>query len=94
MYGLVHAGFLWSKQFSAELAARECEQCQADPCIFRRVLRLKVVVIIVVYVDDVLVVSETKRSKEQKKKIKIILFPNQGLRGARILSRMPHHAGS
>ena len=68
MYGLVHVGLLWSKQFSAELAARGCEQCQADPCIFRRVLRLKVVVIVVVYVDDVLVVSETKRDKEQKKK--------------------------
>ena len=64
----MHAGLLWSKQFSAELAAKGCEQFQADPCIFRRVLRLKVVVIIVVYVDDVLVVSETKRDKEQTKK--------------------------
>ena len=28
MYGLVHAGLLWSKTFSAELAARRFEQCQ------------------------------------------------------------------
>ena len=36
-----------------------------DPCVFRRVLRGKVVVIIVVYVDDQLVASETKRDEEQ-----------------------------
>ena len=65
MYGLVHAGLLWSKTFSAELAAKGFEHCQADPCAFRRVLRGKVVVIIVVYVDDPLVASETKRDEEQ-----------------------------
>ena len=65
MYGLVHAGLLWSKTFSAELAARGFEQYQADPCVFRRVLRGKVVVIIVVYVDDLPMASETKRDKEQ-----------------------------
>ncbi|CAN0393819.1 unnamed protein product, partial [Ascophyllum nodosum] len=40
------------------------EQCQADPCLFRRVLRGKVEVIILVYVDDLLVASETKRDEE------------------------------
>ena len=40
------------------------EQCQADPCAFRRVLPGKVV-IIVVCVDDVLVASETKRGEER-----------------------------
>ena len=65
MYGLVHAGLLWLKTFSAELAAKGFEQCQADPCVFRRLLRGKVVVIIEVYVDDQLVASETKRDEEQ-----------------------------
>ena len=65
MYGLVHAGLLWSKKFSAELAAKVFEQCQAHPCVFRRVLRGNVVVIIVVYVDDLLVANETKRDEEQ-----------------------------
>ena len=32
---------------------------------FKRVLRGKIVVIIVVYVDDLLVASETKRDEEQ-----------------------------
>ena len=59
------AGLIWSKTFSAELAAKGFEQCQADPCVFRRVLRGKVVVIIVVYVDDLLVASETKRGEER-----------------------------
>ena len=55
------AVLLWSKkQFNAE----GFEQCQADPCVFRRVLRGKIVVIIVVHVDDVLVASETKRGEE------------------------------
>ena len=65
MYGLVHAGLLWSKTFSAELASRGFEQCQADPCVFRRVLRGNVVVVIGVYVDDLLVASETKHDEEQ-----------------------------
>ena len=53
------------KSCSAELAAKKFEQCQADPCVFRRVLRGKVVVIIVVYFDDELVASETKRGEER-----------------------------
>ncbi|CAN0359777.1 unnamed protein product, partial [Ascophyllum nodosum] len=56
---------LWPKTFSAELAAKGFDQCQADPCMFRRVLREKVVIIIVVYVDDLLVASETKRDEER-----------------------------
>ena len=58
-------GLLWSKTFSAELAAKGFEQCQADPRVFRRVLRRNLVVIIVVYVDDLLVASGTKRDEEQ-----------------------------
>ena len=51
--------------FNAEHAARAFEQCQADPCVFRRVLRGKVVVIVVVYVEDLLVARKTKRDEEQ-----------------------------
>ena len=59
------AGLLWSKKtFSTELAAKGFELCQADPCLFRRVLRGKVVVTIVVHIVDVLVASETKRGEE------------------------------
>ena len=56
MYGLMHAGLLWSKKF---------ERSQVDACVFRRKHLGKVVVIIVVYVDDLLVLSKTKRDEHQ-----------------------------
>ena len=56
-------------------------------------MRGKVVVIIVVYVDDLLVASETKRDDEQATKDLRPCFPIKDLEG-RILSWMPHHAGS
>ena len=59
MYDLVHAGLLSSKKIGNELAKKRLEQSQADPYVF------KVVVIIVVYVDDLLVASATKRDEEQ-----------------------------
>ena len=73
------AGLLWSKTFSAELAAKGFEQCQTDPCLFRRVLRGKVVVIIVVYVDDLLVASETKRG-EERLVVSLTATPRSGVR--------------
>ena len=54
-----------AETFSAELAAKGFEQYQADPCGFRRVLRGKVVVIIVVCIDELLVASETKLGEER-----------------------------
>ena len=65
MYGLMHAGLLWSKKFGGELIAKGFERSQADPCVFRRKHLGKAVVIIVVYVDDLLVLSETKQDEHQ-----------------------------
>ena len=64
MYGLVHAGLLWSKKFGGELEAKGFERSQADPCVFRRRRQGKVVVIIVVYVDDLLLLSATKQDEQ------------------------------
>ena len=75
----MHAVLLRSQTFSAELAARGLEQCQANPCVFRRVLRGKVVVIVGVYVDDLLVASETKRDEEQETKDLRSCFPIKDL---------------
>ncbi|CAN0470727.1 unnamed protein product, partial [Ascophyllum nodosum] len=66
MYGLMQAGLLWSKTFGGELIAKGFERSQADPCVFRRKHVEKVVVIIVVYVDDLLVLSETKQDEHQR----------------------------
>ena len=79
MYGLVHAELLWPKTFSAELVARGFEQRQAVPCVFRQVLRGKVVLIIVVYVDDLLVANERKRDEEQAIKDLRSCFPIKDL---------------
>ena len=53
-----------STTFNGELPAKRFEHCQANPCVFRRLMRGKVVVIIVVYVDDVLVASEMKHGED------------------------------
>ena len=63
MYGLMHAGLLWSKKFGGELIAKGFERFQADPCVFRRKHSGKIVVITVVYVDDLLVLSKTKQEE-------------------------------
>ena len=84
MYGFVRAGLLWSKTFSVELASRGFEQCQADPCVFWRVLRGKVVVIILIYFDDLLVASETQRDEEQAMKDLRFCFPIKDSREAGI----------
>ena len=65
MYGLMHAGLLWSKNVGGELIAKGFESSQADPCAFRRKHLGKAVVIIVVYVDDLLVLSKPKKDEHQ-----------------------------
>ena len=65
MYGLMHAGLLWSKTFGEKLIPKGFERSQADPCVVRRKHLGKVVVFIVVYVEDLLVLSETKQDEHQ-----------------------------
>ena len=65
MYVLMHAGLLWSKKFGGELIAEGFERSQPDPCVLRRKHPGKVVVIIIVYVDDILVPSESKQDEHQ-----------------------------
>ena len=65
MYGLMHAGLLRSKKVGGELIAKGFERSQADPCVFQRKHLGKVVAIIVVYVYDLLVLSETKQDEHQ-----------------------------
>ena len=65
MHGLMHVGLLRSTKFGRELIAERFERSQADSCGFRRKHLRKVVVITVVYVDDLLVLSETKQDEHQ-----------------------------
>ena len=68
--------------FGAELEVKGFERSQADLCVFRRVLRGKVVVI-VVYVNDLLGAGVTKRDEEQALKDFKSCFPINHLRKPR-----------
>ena len=59
-------GRLQKAMYGGELIAKGFERSQADSCVFRRKHLGKVVVIIVVYVDDLLVLSETKQDEHQE----------------------------
>ena len=78
-YGLMHAGLLWSKKFGGELIAKGFERSHVDPCVFRRKHLGKVVVIIVVYVDDLLMLSETKQDEHQALEDLRSIFPIKDL---------------
>ena len=58
-------GRLQKAMYGGELIAKGFERSQADSCVFRRKHLGKIVVIIVVYVDDLLVLSETKQDEHQ-----------------------------
>ena len=75
--------------FSAELAAKGFEQCQAYPCGFRRVLRGKFVVIIVVYIDELLTASETKLG-EKRLVANLTATPPSGVRSGAGTVFTPH----
>ena len=93
MYGLMRAGLLWSKTFGGELIAKGFERSQADPCVFRREYLGKVVVIILVYVDDLLVLSKTKQDEHQALEDLRSSFPMQGSRRGLVLPGMTHYSG-
>ena len=52
IYGLKKSGRKWGHLCADTLIADGFEQCKADPCIFRKIVNGFVVMIIVVYVDD------------------------------------------
>lgn len=52
------------QKFGVKLKAKLFDRFQAGLCVFKRVLHGKIVAIIMVYVDDLLVASETKRDEE------------------------------
>ncbi|CAN0453591.1 unnamed protein product, partial [Ascophyllum nodosum] len=65
MYGLMHAGLLWSKKFGGELISKGFEKVPSRSLRIPAEASGKVVVIIVVYVDDLLVLSEMKQDEHQ-----------------------------
>lgn len=55
----------WPKKFGTELEAKGFKRSQAEPYVFRRVLRGNVVPITVEYADYLFVASTRKRDEKQ-----------------------------
>ena len=53
LYGLKQSGALWNKLLVEKLVKNHgMEQCGADPCVFRKIVKGKVVLVLAVHVDD------------------------------------------
>ena len=56
LYGLKQSGLLWNDLLVTKLTTKHgMEQCMADPCIFRKIEKGVIVLILAVHVDDMAV---------------------------------------
>ena len=56
LYGLKQSGLLWNDLLVTKLTKKHgMEQCMADPCIFRKIEKGVIVLILAVHVDDMAV---------------------------------------
>ena len=56
LYGLKQSGSLWNNLLVVKLVVKHgMEQCKADPCVFRKIVKGVVVLILTVHVDDMAV---------------------------------------
>ncbi|CAB1105704.1 unnamed protein product [Ectocarpus sp. CCAP 1310/34] len=63
IYGLKQSGRQWYHAANT-LVENGFEQCKADPCVFRKMVDEVVVMIIVIYVDDILVAGSDEDCEE------------------------------
>ena len=63
IYRFVQSGLFWFRKFTNGIQEKGFKQSHADPCVFRRIVDGKVVIVIVVYVDDILLASKTKEDE-------------------------------
>ncbi|CAN0460352.1 unnamed protein product, partial [Scytosiphon promiscuus] len=65
LYGLRQSGLLWNELLVQKFVMRHgMEQCKTDPCVFRKIRDGKVVLILVVHVDDMAVAGEDNEVRE------------------------------
>ena len=55
LYGLKQSGALWNNLLVTKLAKHGMEQCKADPCVFRKIVKGEVILVLAVHVDDMAV---------------------------------------
>ncbi|CAB1106812.1 unnamed protein product [Ectocarpus sp. CCAP 1310/34] len=64
IYGLKQSGRQWGYHAADTLVENGFEQCKADTCVFRKMADEVVVMIIVIYVDDILVAGSDEDCEE------------------------------
>ena len=65
LYGLRQSGLLWNELLVNKFVMRHgMEQCKTDPCVFRKIRAGKVVLVVVVHVDDMAVAGTEDEVRE------------------------------
>ncbi|CAB1120751.1 unnamed protein product [Ectocarpus sp. CCAP 1310/34] len=64
IYGLKQSGRQWGYHAADTLVENGFEPCKADPCVFRKMVDGVVVMIVVIYVDDILVAGSDEDCEE------------------------------
>ena len=67
LYGLKQSPRCWSMKFNQHMKALGFKESNADPCIFNRINKNKKIEIVAVYVDDLILISETQNEMDQMK---------------------------
>jgi len=79
LYGLRQASRQWFAKLKKCLLRLSFEQCLADPCVFRLIEEGKVVLLLVVHVDDIFAVGEQARCDQFKEDLnKLVPVKNLG----------------
>jgi hypothetical protein len=58
MYGLIKSAKLWYKELTGHLMKHGFQKCQADECVLVKCMPNGKYVIVLLYVNDILVISE------------------------------------
>lgn len=67
LYGLKQSPRCWNEKFTQHMKSLGFKESGADPCVFIRVNRRKKIEVIAVYVDDLILLTETQEEMQQLK---------------------------
>ena len=67
LYGLKQSPRCWNRKFNQHMKSLGFKESNADPCIFTRINKNETVEIVAVYVDGLILVSETKQDMLEMK---------------------------
>ena len=67
LYGLKQSPRCWNQKFTKHMNSLGFNESDADPCVFVRVNKQKKIEIVAVYVDDLILITETNEEMQQIK---------------------------